>query len=85
MVKRFLLYSLDHRRPVKVLFSDNMKFKNIQVTALDKESVSYLLPGRKKAVTSPISSILSASYARGDDGDTLQYQQEKANVEEKKE
>lgn len=73
VVKRFLLYSLDHQRPVKALFADTMKFQNIRVTAIDGDQVSFLRPGRKKPVTLNIDEILSASYARGDDGDTLKY------------
>ena len=73
MVRRFLQYSLDHQRPVKALFADTMKFQNIRVTAIDGDQVSFLRPGRKKPVTIPIEEILSASYARGDDGDTLKY------------
>ena len=73
MVRRFLQYSLDHQRPVKALFADTMKFQNIRVTAIDGDQVSFLRSGRKKPVTIPIEEILSASYARGDDGDTLKY------------
>lgn len=73
MVRRFLLYSLDHARPVKALFADTMKYRNIRVQALDEKNVTFVMPGRKNPVTAPIDSILSASYARGDDGDTLQY------------
>ena len=72
MVRRFLVYSLDQGRPVKALFADTMKYRNIRVQALEGENVTYLLSGRKTPMTAPISDILSASYARGDDGDTLQ-------------
>ncbi len=73
MVRRFLLYSLNHQCPVKALFSDTLQYKNIRVTALDDSTVTFLLPGRKTPVTAPLDAILSASYARGDDGDTLKY------------
>ena len=81
MVRRFLVYSLDHGRPVKALFADTMKYRNIRVQAIEGDSVVFLLPGRKNPVTAPIAAILSASYARGDDGDTLQYarQEDRAN------
>ena len=82
MVRRFLIYSLDHGRPVKALLADTMQFRNIRVQALDGENVTYLLPGRKKPVTAPLSSILSASYARGDDGDTLRYAMRQAAEQE---
>ena len=73
MVKRFLSYSLAHNKPVKVLLADEMKFKNITVIDLSDDQVAYLTAGRKKPLLLPISQILSASYARGDDGDTLKY------------
>ena len=73
MVRRFLIYSLDHGCPVKVLFADTMKYQNIRVSALEGDRVSFYRPGRKTPVTVPVDQILSASYARGDDGDTLKY------------
>lgn len=73
MVKRFLLYSLAHNRPVKVLLADTMKYKNITVITLDDREVGFLTPGRKTPHKMPLDQILSASYARGDDGDTLKY------------
>lgn len=73
MVKRFLAYSLAHNRPVKVLLADTMKYCNITVIALGEKEVSFLTARRKTPVTLPLRDILSASYARGDDGDTLKY------------
>ena len=81
MVRRFLAYSLAHNRPVKVLLMEEMKYKNITVIDLSDDQVAYLTAGRKKPLVLPISQILSASYARGDDGDTLKY----AAMEEKNE
>lgn len=85
MVKRFLQYSLDHNRPVRVLLSDTMKYKNITVIMLEGNSVSYLTAGRKRPLTVEADKILSASYARGDDGDTLRHmmrEMEKQSLEE---
>lgn len=73
MVRRFLLYSLRHQRPVKALFSDTLTYQNIRVTALEEDRVSFRTAGRKNPVTVPMDAILSVSYARGDDGDTLKY------------
>lgn len=73
MVKRFLLYSLRHGCPVKALFADTMEFRNIRVESLEEDQVTYRTAGRKTPVTVPLSAILSASYARGDDGDNLKY------------
>ncbi|MBQ9264797.1 MAG: hypothetical protein IJ189_11415 [Clostridia bacterium] len=76
MVRRFLTYSLKHNRPVKVLFADTMKYKNITVVLLEGDTVGYLTAGRKKPLTTAVDNLLSASYARGDDGNTLQYVRE---------
>ena len=73
MVKRFLLYSLRHKCPVKALFADTMKYQNIRVDSLAEDAVTYHTASRKTPVTVPLSAILSVSYARGDDGDTLKY------------
>ena len=73
MLERFLQYSLDHNRPVRVLRADTMKFQNITVISLNQDQVSFLTARRKTPETLPLSSFLSASYARGDQGDTLQY------------
>ena len=73
MIRRFLSYSLAHNKKVRVLWADTMKYQNIQVILLEEDSVGYLTAGRKKPLQKPLSDILSASYARGDDGDTLQY------------
>ena len=73
MVRRFLQYSLEHGRPVRALFADTMKYKNITVLLLEENRVRYLTAGRKKPLEAEMENILSASYARGDDGDTLQY------------
>lgn len=86
MVRRFLLYSLHHDCPVKALFADTMQYKNIRVVALEGETVTYRLPGRKNPVTSPIDAFLTVSYARGDDGDTLKFSawdQGKTEIEKK--
>ena len=73
MVKRFLLYSLRHQCPVKALFADSMKYQNIRVDSLAEDAVTFHTAGRKSPVTVPLTAILSVSYARGDDGDTLKY------------
>ena len=73
MIRRFLDYSLAHNRPVKALFADTLIYRNITVIAITEDSVSFLTPGRKNPLTVPLSQLLSVSYARGDDGDTLQY------------
>lgn len=75
MPGRFLEYSLRHGRKVRVILTDGEKgltVKNILVCGLTRDSVSYLsAANKKKPVTIPLNRVLSASYARGDDGDTL--------------
>lgn len=73
MIRRFLSYSLAHNRPVKVLWADTMKYQNIRVILLEEDQVGYVTASRKTPLQRPLSDILSASYARGDDGDTLKY------------
>ncbi len=73
MVKRFLLYSLRHGCPVKALFADTMKYQNIRVESLEGDRVIYRTAGRKTPAAADLSAILSVSYARGDDGDTLKF------------
>ena len=81
MVKRFLLYSLAHNRPVKVLLADTLKYKNITVITMEEDRVGFLAAGRKTPQILPLDQILSASYARGDDGDTLKYVASKEQCE----
>ena len=81
MVRRFLLYSQRHGRPVKALFAETMKYQNIRVDSIEEDRVTYRTAGRKTPVTVPISAFLSVSYARGDDGDTLKYAQREGEKE----
>ena len=73
MVRRFLLYSQRHGCPVKALFAETMKYQNIRVDSIEEDRVTYRTAGRKTPMTVPVNAILSVSYARGDDGDTLKY------------
>lgn len=81
MIRRFLEYSLHHGRPVKIIFLSEkgvMQAKNITVCALDEQALHYRCgAGGKKPKVLPLDSILSASYARGDSGDTLTENNEK--------
>lgn len=73
MVERFLRYSLAHNKPIRVVDADTLKCRNITVITLDGQQVTFLTARRKTPETKPIGAFLSASYARGDDGDTLKY------------
>lgn len=72
MHKRFLAYSLRHRRPIKVIWlqEGTIKTGNLQVVELLEDRFSYLSSrNRKKPRSICYRDILAASYARGDDGD----------------
>ena len=73
MLERFLRYSMAHSRPIRVVDAETLKCRNITVVALDGQQVTFLTARRKTPETKPVSAFLSASYARGDDGDTLKY------------
>ena len=73
MVERFLQYSLEHQKAIRVLWESNMTMQNITVVALGENSFSYISSKQKAPREAPLTAVLSASYARGDDGDTLQY------------
>lgn len=79
MLNRLLLYSLQHNRPIRVWIEGDKKYQNITVIALEEDSVSFLTARKKTPQTREISAFLAASYARGDDGDTLKYQNEGEN------
>ncbi len=69
LTRRFLEYSLRH------------KAGNVTVLRLGGDDFDYFTArGKKKALTMGISDVLSASYARGDDGDTMK-NQERENQE----
>ena len=73
MVDRFLRYSLEHKRKIAVILQDEdgIRRMNIFVTRLEKDSIFYITARSKKEKILEMEQILSASYARGDDGDTL--------------
>ena len=73
-LRRFLAYSLAHQRPVRVIVMDDQgtRSMNITVVSHDERSVSYLSAKNKKIPrTIALDSLLAASYARGDEGDSL--------------
>lgn len=76
MMHRFFRYSLDHARPIRVWMEGEKKYQNITVIALEEDQVHFITARKKTPQTMPAAAFLSASYARGDDGDTLKYQAE---------
>lgn len=70
-LKRFLLYSLTRQRPIRVMLMPGAKppSLNLTVQSMDDSGIEYL-SSRNKKVPKRLSfeEILSAGYARGDDG-----------------
>ena len=85
MIDRFLLYSLEHKKKIVLMVMDEKGIRrvNVTVTAIGDEAVEYTVgsSGRKRSVA--YTDILSASYARGDDGDTLRNEEEEHGGENK--
>ena len=73
MVDRFLRYSLEHGRKITLMVTDERGIRrmNVTVTAMDVSTVTYTAGRAGKPETLARDSILSAAYARGDEGDTL--------------
>lgn len=73
MVDRFLRYSLEHQRKIAVIVQDQdgIRRMNIIVTRIEADTVYHVTARSKKEKALARDQILSASYARGDDGDTM--------------
>ena len=74
MVKRFLTYSLERGRKIQAVLLDEtgtMTRRNLLVTAIDEDGLGFSarLPGRKRETHYALSQVLTAAYARGDQGE----------------
>jgi len=73
MIERFLRYSLERETKIcVVLLKDGaMKKTNLRVTAIDGDGAGFsaLLPGRKRETHYAMGDVLTAAYARGDQGE----------------
>lgn len=74
MVDRFLTYSLERGRKIQVVLMDEagaMTRRNLLVTAIDEDGrgFSARLPGRRRETHFSLSQVLTAAYARGDQGE----------------
>jgi len=69
---RFLRYSLDHGRRIKAVLMENdqMTQTNLTVTALDESSFAYVTAKQKTPRTLPLTALMAAGYARGDNGES---------------
>lgn len=73
MVERFLRYSLERERKICVVLLEDgsMRKINLLVTAFDEDGVGFFarLPGRKRDMHIAVHDVLTAAYARGDQGE----------------
>ena len=73
MVERFLRYSLERQRKICVVIMEDgqMKKINLLVTKVDEGGAEFSArrPGRKKEERFVLGDILTAAYARGDQGE----------------
>ena len=65
VTERFLQYSLERDCKICVV---QMKKVNLRVTHLDADGFDAVLAGRKKPVHIAMNDVLTAAYARGDQG-----------------
>ena len=69
-MERILRYSLDHRRPVRLIFQREgaLQQRNVQVLALEAGRVRLLSRRPREEWEMPLTDVLGADYARGDEG-----------------
>lgn len=69
-MERILRYSLDHRRPIRLIFQREGKLqqRNVQVLALGKDRVRLASRRPREEWEMDLADILGADYARGDEG-----------------
>ena len=70
VTERFLKYSLERNCKICVVLmrDGQMKKVNLRVTAIDEDGFDAMLSGRKKPVHIGMGDVLTAAYARGDQG-----------------
>lgn len=77
MVERFLRYSLERGRPIRVMLISAGAVRRvvIKVTEITGDGgFCYTTSRRKTPARAALCDILAASYARGDEGDTLAHE-----------
>ncbi len=74
--ERFFAYSRDHVKPIRLMLLQEGKAvcMNATVVTWDEDTVVCLKSGRKRPLSLVRGDVLSASYARGDEGDTMQFE-----------
>ncbi len=87
MMERFFIYSRDHSRPIRLMIlpedGGRMRYINAVCVEWDETELRYIKRSvrDRKLYRIPMSCVLSASYARGDDGETMQYERREADEE----
>lgn len=69
-MERILRYSLDHRRPIRLIFQREgaLQQRNVQVLALEAGRVRLLSRRPREEWEMSLTDVLGADYARGDEG-----------------
>ncbi len=69
-MERILRYSLDHRRPIRLIFQREgaLQQRNVQVLAMEAGRVRLLSRRPREEWEMPLTDVLGADYARGDEG-----------------
>ena len=70
-MKRFLRYSLEHERAIRLMYMDEggMKQVSATVTELTEDCVAFTTLRPKRSITVALDQILSADYRKGDAGE----------------
>ena len=71
MTERFLRYSLERECKICVVLmhQGQMKKVNLRVTSIGEDGFTAVLAGKKKEVRIAEDDVLTAAYARGDQGE----------------
>ena len=67
-MKRFLRYSLEHERAIRLMYMDEEGMKQVSatVTALTESEVCFTTLRPKRNITLALEQLLSADYRKGD-------------------
>lgn len=69
-MERILRYSLERRKPIRLIFQreGTLQQRNVQVLALESGRVRLLSRRPREEWEMPLTDVLGADYARGDEG-----------------
>ena len=81
MLERFLQYSLERAQKIAIIAEIDGVMKKLTVTIvrMNENEITYLTSRSTKEKTLSRVNVLSASYARGDEGDTLKKENDPGN------